>query len=60
MGGEVQCIAEVCEVTECPVGQKLQKADPLDCCPVCVVDESSCKDDCGNYHNVKNLHFLFL
>jgi len=52
MGGEVQCAAEVCEITSCPAGQKLAKSDSIDCCPVCVEDESSCEDETGNFHNV--------
>ena len=57
MGGQVQCVAEVCEVTSCPAGKKLAKADSLTCCAECVDDEDSCKDKSGNYHNVRNSTF---
>ena len=52
MGGEVECIPEVCEVTSCPTGQKLAKSDFTDCCAVCVEDESRCEDNNGKFYNV--------
>jgi len=56
MGGEAQCVPETCEVTSCPSGEKLQLLNPYDCCPQCVVDETSCKDSAGLPHNVSNVN----